>query len=434
MYTDGADVILTSEELHELARSLAPGTGRLDLLPPPDGVDGANGGAEAALAELPVAEYDMLRWALPVLRAPAKTMVVRTSLADEVVTQQALAWSAEPGQDLALLNPGAADNGTSTWRLGRRSPFAVRTMMRAKLAADAGLPTEALNVPLPTQGVVTLLAIVDHLRYARRYAELVYEPPVVSFTPHEILARIGDAEIDDFRWPLLFFEKLTPPGALSSYTAEAVAAGLQALQETDLIESLADKPPAAPAPDQLYQLLPAGEAIADGLLHEVSKVGLTVSQCLPGITAPDGDPGVGQDVALLVRGATRIVLILVSGKDGAVAFVDGDALTGLLEAWFEAPPAEAVAASRLSTLLTTASPDVQADVEDEPVLNEPLAVPGASRPSAPPEAGRDDRPPLPPHPPSRFCTRCGARLDSTKRFCTQCGAPLAADERSSEAR
>ena len=397
MDTDGADVILNPAELSGLTQVLGGEDGRLNLLPRPEDAHGEREGSEATWVGLPAAAETTLRWALSTLKAPTKVMALHTSLADEVLTRQTFAWPAGNDTDLAVLNPGAAEGGTATWRVGRRSPFAVRAMVRDTVAVDAGLPVETFNVSLPTQGVVAFLAIIDHLRYARRYAELIYEPPVVSFTLNDILARLEDAEIDDFRWPLLFFEKLTPPGALATYHEDAMSVGLQALLDAELVECLTeDADPVSDAdfeanadfrsdPDHRYRLLPEGDAIADTFLHEVSKVGFTVSQCLPGTLAPDGQVGVGQDIGLLVRGAVRLVLAWVSGRVGTFAFIDAEGLTELLDATLEAPPDDAVAASQASVPAVMKADEIS---------------------------------------PSRFCSQCGGRLEPTSRFCSQCGAPV----------
>ena len=385
MDTDGADIILNPIELSGLTRTLGGGAGRLNLLSRFEDNAGRGEGGEGVLTGLPDGVETTLRWALTTLKAPAKVMAVHTSLADELLTRQTFAWPTGNDIDLVVLNPGAADGGTATWRVGRRSLSAVRARVRDTLAVDAGLPVETFNVSLPTQGIVALLAIIDHLRYARRYAELVYEPPVVSFSLSEILARLEDAEIDDFRWPLLFFEKLTPPGALASYTEEAAIGGLEALRDAELIEVLTEDAAGEAAADQRYRLLPVADALADTFLHEVSKVGFTVSQCLPGALAPDGSVGIGQDIGLLVRGAVRLVLVWVSGPTGTLAFVDAEGVDALLDATLEAPPDDAIAASQASGSAVMTASEI-----------------------------------LPP----RFCSQCGVRLEPTSRFCSQCGAPV----------
>ncbi|MBN1249767.1 MAG: zinc ribbon domain-containing protein [Anaerolineae bacterium] len=387
MHHDGDDVLLTADELTALAATLGRQRGPLCLLPATDRPTVASPGSIPSLDSLPAPTQAAMRETVVTLASPAKVLDVHASLADETLTRQTLAWPATAGDDLAMINGSASDGQALSWRIGPRSPFAVRAWIRDILAADAGLPTEALNVPLPTQAVVTLLAIIDHQRYARRYAELVYEPPVVSFTPREILARLEDARVQDFRWPLLFFEKLVPPGALASYTAASIAVGLEALREAELLEPLTDDPVVQAGIDGLYKLLPAGDVLADTVLHEVSKVGLAVSECLPRLSGPQGGAGIGQDIVLLVRGADRLALFFVSGTSGTVALVDPDALTTLLDGVFEMPAPEAIAASQ--PVIAAAAP--------------PPAV-GVAAP--------------------QFCSRCGARIKPGSRFCSGCGAPV----------
>ena len=416
MRKEHPDFILTPAELTGLTAAFCPRIGRLGVVGPAEPTGGEQTSAMQALAQLPQADQIALRRILTTLAAPGKVVELHTTTADEKLTRQILALPAAPTGDLAFLTT----NGDH-WRVGTQSPFAVTTMIHSILAAADGLAPEMLSIPLPAQAVLTLLAIIDHQRYARQYSELVHEAPLDSFTPREVLTRFEDAETDDFRWPLLFIEKLIPAGVLASYSDASVATGLRALTETKLVEPLTDDVIREPRSDQLYQLTTAGEAIADTVLHDVSKVAFSVSECLP--------TGVGQDVVLFVRGGLRLTLFLLSGTEGAVAALDADALNTLLDAWFEPPSTEAIAASQTPLPAATSPPrarqptaGVRAAASQAGVSRRPASDPGVAPISA--VVSSESQRPSPTG--TRTCPTCGTPLAPTAKFCIQCGRPAAA--------
>jgi hypothetical protein len=416
MRREDPDYILSPAELTGLTAAFCPRIGRLGVVGPAEPAGGKQTRAMQSLAQLPQTDQIVLRRILTTLAAPGKVVELHTTTADERLTRQILALPAAPTGDLALLTT----NGDH-WRVGTQSPFAVKTVIRDILAANDGPAPEMLSIPLPTQAVVTLLAIIDHQRYARQYSELVHEAPIDSFTPREVLARFEDAETDDFRWPLLFIEKLIPAGVLASYSDASVATGLRALTKAGLVEPLTNDIVREVRSDQLYQLTTAGEVIADTVLHDVSKVAFSVSECLP--------DGVGQDVVLFVRGGLRLMLFLLSGTNGAVAALDADALNTLLDAWFEPPSAEAIAASQKPLPATTAPPIARQPTDGVPAAESQAGV--SRRPESDPGAAPifavvSSEPQWPSPAGTRTCATCGTPLAPTAKFCIQCGHPVAA--------
>ena len=293
MRIEEADVILDETELAGLAALLRPLSGRLALIAPATLEGDHQASLSAEVRALPSEARSQLQWLVNTLAFPVRIANLHFSVADERVSRQVMAWAASPAEGPAFL----ARNG-DLWRAGTRSDFQVKTLIREVLAAGDMLRRESLSLAISTPAVLTLLGVLDHLRYARLYSQLLHQEPVESFAPAEVLTRIQAAKTEDFRWPLLLVEKLMPVDFTTAFTESEVVDGLAELTEAELVEPLDDSGRAL-----LYALTAEGRVIADAVLHDVSKLALSLSEC-----GPDGQ--VGHDVMLFIRGGMSLFLFM----------------------------------------------------------------------------------------------------------------------------
>jgi hypothetical protein len=136
----------------------------------------------------------------------------------------------------------------------------------------------------------------------------------------------------------------------------------------DLIAAYLIEPVVETEGSKRYDLTDAGRVICDSVLHDVTKVALSLCD-----HHPDGQ--YGHDLALLIRGPFHLFLFAMSGQDGTVCAINN---------------------ADLDELLTRAL---------------------ASATAAP--AGAEQLPPK-----ARFCGECGQPAAPGIRFCGYCGASL----------
>jgi hypothetical protein len=198
------------------------------------------------------------------------------------------------------------------------------------------------------------------------------------------MERIGDGASEDFRWPLLFFEKILPNGSLASITEEEVVEGFNVLDEAGLILSLADEDPTA-YPD-LYSFSASGELIANGLMHAASKVALRITRQL-------GEGEVGHEAFLFIRDPNYLWLFDVAGQEGVVASLDRQAWGELISQILHPP-------LHVDHSVDRAAPSKEDIHEAATVMRSDLHVQVGS------------------------CPECGSMVKAGNQYCSSCGATL----------
>jgi hypothetical protein len=363
---DGGDYLLSVEDLPVLSELIGVRSNRLSLLPPAQPVAGQNERLTADFARLDEVDQRRVAIALAVLAAPAKVAWQHNTIADETTSRCALAWSASlPDSIIALASAGGL----------RRVSFCTAGVVKASitktLAAEQKLSDDRVGCKLPSLAVLTLLAILDQLRAVRLYSLLKHSQPDTTFSPSEIMERLAGAAVEDFRWPLNFVDKVLP-GLARSLTQEDVAAAIQELIRAELVEAVIET-----ELSKRYDLTETGKVISAEVLHDVTKVALSLCD-----QRPDGK--FGHDLALWIRGPFHLLLFAMAGQQGAVAAVNNDELDDLLSRALAFTPA------------------VKTAVEQPPAQSAPAPSAAAA-----------------------VCLRCGGSIRPGLRFCEQCGQPVA---------
>jgi hypothetical protein len=378
---DGEDYLLAAGDLSTLADLIGAGSNALALLPAGDTAADRRDRLGKEYAQLEEAHRQRLAIALGVLRAPAKIAYLHHTIADETVSRGMLAWSASvPDQIVALARVGGVR------RISFRKAASLRASITRILAAEQKIDDDGVGCKLPSTAVLVFLAVLDQLRAVRLYSMLNHTEPSTMFSPGEVLERLAGATAEDFRWPLNFTDKVLP-GLAAALTADDVSTAFQDLIHANLIEPVLETERA-----KRYDLTATGRVICDGVLHDVSKVALSLCD-----RHPDGR--YGHDLALWIRGAFHLFLFAMAGQEGAICAVNNADLEELLNKALAFPPA---------------------------------AVAGGEQPPAKPAAVAAPAAAVCPHcagalkPGLRFCEECGQALalpPEPPRFCTGCGAP-----------
>jgi hypothetical protein len=379
MKTDGADFLVPSGELPALASLMGTQPNSLSVIPADGQPSGQRDRLIAELRQLDPSSQSRLTAALAVLQAPDKVAHLHHTIADETISRGLLAWSTtSPDSIIALAFTG------DLRRISYWSESSMSASLRKILAADGTLPDDEIGFRLSTAAVVTFLAILDHLRRVRLHSILVHALPAASFCQAEIMAGLADAQNEDFRWPLLFVEKVTPGHLVTSLTEDEVNAALTELVNLRLVEAAAETQQV-----RRYELTEVGNVICDGVFHDVSKAALCLSQM-----RPDGQ--IGHDVLLFVRSSFYLFMFAMAGQAGAVAAVNNGEFEEVLHnALTLRAPSPAVSAA------------AAAPVVSDTRIQRPTPSPA---PAAVPQIG--------------FCSNCGSPLVAGSQFCASCGTPL----------
>ncbi|MGJ5819902.1 GYF domain-containing protein [Paludibaculum fermentans] len=422
------DFLIALDDLAELADSLGARANAMSLIPPGTGGQRTTEVAAAFQALSPELQV-RLAVAAAILRAPAKMAHWHHTMADETVSRAALAWSTSVEDSIVALGGTVDPRRITFW-----TQASVQTSISKMLAAGSGLSNDEIGCKLSTPAVVVFLAVLDQMRAARLHGMLTHSAPGSTFSRDEILERLRDSASEDFRWPLLFVEKLIPGQLVTSLTDHEVASALGELMRAGWVET------AAESRSPRYELTTGGKVLSDGVLHDVSKVAL-------GVTEPQADGQLGRDIVLLIRSTYHLLLFAMAGQAGAIAALDQDELAATLHFALRppAPPPPSVPAPP-----PAAAPEPLAASAPPPPLPPKawhVIHAGQSRgpideatllrmlPSLPPETlvWNQDLPNwmtaseagLTPAETVQLCSRCGTVRVPGQRFCANCGQPQA---------
>lgn len=391
MRIDETDFILTEPEMSGLASYFTPTVNRFSVIPDLEIETSVKTTITAAFKKLPETDQSRLESIIRALSSPLRLVNMNYTIADESISRQVLAWPLSPEEELVFL----AGNGAE-WRVGTRSSFQIQSMIQGVLAAGDTLRREPLNLSLSTVAVITLLATLDQLRYARLHSELLHEEPIESVAVFELLARIEESETEDFRWSLPFVEKGLPLEFTSMFNEQNVIEGLQELIQEGLVQPLDDTVPAT-----LYALTAEGRVVADAVLHDVSKLLLTFSDAME-----EGETG--HDVMFFVRGSLSLFLFMMSGENGVITGMDGEQLNTFLVEVFIPPPEEAIAALSLTQIVDT-----------QPIVEETPDKASVSEPKKSLKSQQEQ-----PLKSGRVCQYCQSPISDKAKFCGTCGKPI----------
>lgn len=420
---EGDDLLVSLNDLAMVADVAGARANALSLIPAGDGRTDTP--AVAEYLSMATGTKNRLAIALGILRAPAKIAHWQHTIADETVTRAVLAWSPSAPNMIVGLAGSSDPRRITFW-----TQASVTASIRKILAAEGELRSDEIGCKVSTPAVVVFLAAVEQMRAERLHSMLTHTVALEHFSQAEMMERLRDAASEDFRWPLLFVEKLIPGRMVPSLSEQQVSVALEELLKANLIEKASDGEVAR------YELSYAGKVITDGLLHDVSKVALAVTDL-------QGEGKFGHDVLLLVRSAFQLFMFAMAGQAGMVASLDRDELAAALYLALR-PPAPAASAPEKPAALASVPPPIPAAKPasaswflsrdgksegpcDEAALKKMLE-------GMPPEtlvwsegmpewiSARDAG--LVVAPASVTCPRCGTKTVAGKRFCGECGGPI----------
>lgn len=378
-------LILSPSELKILGDRFGSRRNQLALL---DGGELKDDGTELILEDFEnLAGDDQKRFvsALETLGEPLSVAEIHYSIAEHAITRSHLAWSMTEDEPLAVLTPRA-----DAYALTTRSQQEIEAFIAQLLAVDAGLVTANLTVSLSAVTTLVALGLMEAFRFSHLQSWLAHTAPPQSFSAEEVVERIQDANSEDFRWPLLFFEKILPNGTMDSIRDEEVVQALGVLEDAGVVLSLTDEE--VESDHELFAFSDAGELIADGLLHAASKVTLRVSGLL-------GKGELGHEALLLVRDPNYLWLFDVAGQEGVIASLDR-------QAWDEL-------SGQLFYPHLREEAHVQADYTEREVIQEKDDIRGAATVMQSDLNVQVDR-----------CPKCATMIKAGNRFCSTCGAAL----------
>jgi predicted nucleic acid-binding Zn ribbon protein len=376
MITQENDFLINDTELFELVQHIQPEKSRLAILPGQQ--PAVPTGVLQDYEKLTEEKHDSLEAIVRGLAAPVRLMRLHYTIADETISRQVIAWPGASDNVITL-----AGNGTN-WRASTNSEFGVRTLIKEVLAAGSDLRRDPICLALSSFSLLVFLGILEQLRYARLYSNLVNQAPVTLFAASHLLERMHQSIVEDFRWPLAMFEKVLPVKMMENVKLEDVNEGLKELVKLELVEVCDDK-------GLVFELSEAGNLIADGVLHEVSKAALCVSQYR-------SDGVLGHDAILLVRSFFYLFLFEMAGPTGVLATLDDEGADLFLAKTMEIPDDETVNAAK---------PMAGVPIE-QPVdfIRKPDVQPQETLATAKP---------------GKFCRKCGKPIQADALFCPNCG-------------
>ena len=343
MNMDETDFILTEAELASAQRELRLVSTELGVKP------GAQATPVVVLDTVDPHERDRFTWMMQTLASPAKRVIFHYALGDDSFARSVVAWG-EPGNgDVATM----AQTGTLL-RFGTRTGEDLALLAGNALAGDAGLRETVLSLGMSSAGLLTWLAAVEHLQALKLSAMLGHHAPEHLFNRAEIEARLAGATDEDFRWPLMFLDKVLPGELPSSLIGTDLDRGFFELEELGLVED---------AGGGIWETTPQGDWLTCEMLSSVSKVGC-------GIAAYGPDGTIGYRTMMFVRTPRHVLLHMIDGNESVVAALSADGLSRFLN-----------------------------DVFADPDSHEPSTAPSVRYCSSCGTAVRAD---------DRFCSQCGA--------------------------
>jgi len=312
---------------------------------------------------------------LDTLADPVMVTRLQYSLADEKVSRQTIAWSPQAPDTMAVMI-----NSGRHFHIAARGPDELFVLLSQVLANDGSLFSAGLALTVSSEALLVFLAVVDYLRLVRLQSMLRHSKPYQTFTASDLAAMLTEAGAEDFRWALLFLDKILPVPIAEMDLEGNLPANLKELEEKELIIRLEET-----GDLEFYELSEVGEMVADGLWHEVSKAAL-------GVTTKRSDGALGHEVVFLARSSFNLFLFDLAGREGVIATLGSADLENILGQVLAPPPAT-----------ITHHEEVIAEQE----ADEDRTVQRAGK---------------------QFCSQCGQPTQEEDRFCSSCGATLIAQE------
>ena len=313
---------------------------------------------------------------LATLAAPVRIGTLHYALGEEALTRMILAWGPETGENAVVMIHRGNETG---WAIARSEATALTNLVSSVMLGDVPLKPNGLHAALSQDSVLVFLAVLHLLRHGRLNALIAHEPSPVGFNAAAIPEAMEDTVAEDYRWPLLFFDKVLPLSLSGLAWAKNTGPALKELADRGLVEKVART-------KDTWALTPLGYQVAVADAQHLTKAGLRITQSVE-------ESLKAHETFLLMRSMQDIFMIDLGGKEGVIA---------------------SVSLENLETLIKT-------------VLTPPAALLAGSAPAAAPEPDTCVKCGQALAPGAKFCPSCGHKVGAaaTKATCTSCGAPLA---------
>lgn len=370
MKVSKGELVLTGAELAAAPARLGLLVGPLSRIPQVANTEGDAAAVASFFAEAREPVAALWRGAIATLARPGRIGVLHYALGEESLARAILAWGPDTLEEAVLMVSRAED-----WVIRRTTAEELAATIRSVLLEGTAPSPSPLRVVLSQDAALIFLAVLHALRAARLKSLLDHAVAPIAFTVAAIAEVLEDSGVDDFRWPLLFWDKVLPFSLDGISWDGRIAPALTELRTRGLIEEVKG------AADT-WMLTPLGYPLAVADAQHLTKVGLRVTK------TRDEDLK-AHETFLFQRSLQDVLLIDLGGREAVIAslgFGDlGKLLTGVLT-----PPADAIA------------PKEQ--------VPPPLPTPTSPEAAAPARSA------------PRFCASCGAKLVPGAKFCRECGA------------
>jgi hypothetical protein len=381
-------LILSHKEFEILGNQLSTKRNKLSIL----SSNGSSGGVQGKTLEefenLDGIDQEVFASAFSTLGEPLSAAELHYSVGDHSLTRSHLFWSMDKDEPLAVLTRRGEDLALTT-----HSRSEIQNLLENLLAINEDLASANLAVDLSAVTTLVALGLMEAYRFAHIQSALTHSAPPQSYSVEEVMERIKDADKEDFRWPLLFYEKILPSGTIPSIRDEEAQQAFEVLEEAGVLLSLSEEG-GEPSDPAFYALSDAGELIADGLLQAASKVGMRVSRLVD-------ESEVGHEALLFVRDPNYLWLFDVAGREGTIASLDAEIWGDLMQQVLNpvAFPVDHIAAQKDTVK--------EKDSMEEADFRRAATVMQSDLVSQPVN-----------------CPKCGALVKPGKRFCSSCGTAL----------
>jgi hypothetical protein len=368
MKVSKGELVLSATELAAAPAALGLLVGSASRIPRVRSTPADEATVKAFFDDASEAAATLWRAAIATLARPVRTGVLHHGLAEETSGRAILAWGSETGTDAVSL----ADAG-GTWSIRRMGVAEIVGTIRSILLDGVPLSPMRERIVVSQDAALVFQAVLHALRVGRLKALLDHDVSPVAFSPDAIVAAFDDAALDDFRWPLLFFDKVLPASLDGIEWESRVPAALDELARRGLVEKTKVADTWIPTP------LGYRFVVADA--QHLTRVGLRVGDVLD-------DEREAHETFLFERTLQDVSMVDLGGREAVIASLGFDDLDKLLTATLTPSPA----------LLRPPRPESKA--EPKPAPAEPA------------------------RPAPRFCASCGAKLKAGAKFCGECGSPI----------
>jgi hypothetical protein len=255
--------------------------------------------------KLPAEKQTAFLQAIKTFSAPECSILWHETVSDQSITRSAATWTSYEPEMWTFISW----NSDGIW-LRRLTAAGLNLGLSRFLGVYPGLDANGFRLSLSNDAALTALAALDYCLQAQLLAMLQHANPAGSFTPGELQSRFEEAPLEDFRWPLLFLEKVIPVDLSPLAGQERLLNSLNELTKLGLLACVEDENDQPM--NNLYMFSEAGEALRQGFLHETSKAGLRISAL--------SDSGeVAHEVFLFLRDPFSLWMFDLGGQEAAIS-------------------------------------------------------------------------------------------------------------------